>query len=161
MVYTFWDLFCDNLDKPWNWYWISQNPNITLDIILNNPDKPWDWPGISRNPNITCEIIQANPDKQWDWKYISYNFNITPLMIRDNLDKPWDWYILSKNKMNQPYYSSYHHKKHLANQLASAIFEELIAVTCNPRRHPANYMPICELSDHPFGGLCQSTLDDF
>ena len=33
----------NNLDKPWDWSEISQNPNITMDIINNNLDKPWDW----------------------------------------------------------------------------------------------------------------------
>ncbi len=135
-MYTFWDLICDNLDKPWNWHDISYNPNITWDIIQNNPDKPWDWQGISENPNIT------------------------PRIVKDNPDIPWNWYNLSHNHMNQPYYRSFHHKKLLANQLASAIFDELIAVTCNPRRHPANYMPTCDLLDHPFGKLTQINLDE-
>ncbi|NDC83981.1 hypothetical protein EB093_10060 [bacterium] len=34
----------------WNWDGISQNPNITWDIIQANLDKPLDWYGISRNP---------------------------------------------------------------------------------------------------------------
>ena len=25
-------------DKPWNWVWISSNPNITMEMIENNPD---------------------------------------------------------------------------------------------------------------------------
>ena len=64
--FTQWFQFIlDNPDKPWNWYGISQNPNITWEIIQENPDKPWEWGlnGISRNSNITCDIIQANPDK--------------------------------------------------------------------------------------------------
>ncbi len=62
--------------------------------------------------------------------------------------------------MDQPYYYSSDYKKHLANQLASAIFDELIAVTCNPRRHPANYMPTCDLFDHPFRDLTQTSLNE-
>ncbi len=159
-MYTFWDLVCGNSNEPWNWYRISQNQNITWDIILNNPDKPWDWNGVSRNPNITWENIQNNPDKPWKWNYISYNTNITPQIVKDNLDKPWNWYVLSHNHMDQPYYRSPRHKKYLSNQLASAIFEELIAVACNPRRHPANYMPTCDLLDHPLGKLTQFNLDE-
>ena len=30
-------------DKPWNYKWLSNNPNITWDIVQNNPDKPWDY----------------------------------------------------------------------------------------------------------------------
>ena len=67
----FFYLFINNLDKPWNWYYISKNTNITWNIIKNNLDKPWDWYYISGNENITWEIIQNNPDKPWDWYKIS------------------------------------------------------------------------------------------
>jgi hypothetical protein len=30
-------------DKPWNWGFISKNPNLTIEFVENNPDKPWDW----------------------------------------------------------------------------------------------------------------------
>jgi hypothetical protein len=31
---------------------MSENPNITWDIIQANPDFPWDWDCISQNPNL-------------------------------------------------------------------------------------------------------------
>ena len=30
-------------DKPWNWYRISSNSNITIEFIEQYPDKPWNW----------------------------------------------------------------------------------------------------------------------
>ena len=45
-------------EKPWNWYRISMNPNITMDIIEKYLDKPWNWRNISINKNITMEIIE-------------------------------------------------------------------------------------------------------
>ncbi len=62
-----------NLDKRWNWYNISCNPNITMDDIRENPDKQWDWEGISCNPNITMNDIKENPDKPWRWDRMSFN----------------------------------------------------------------------------------------
>ena len=50
-----------NLDKPWSLSGISNNPNITMEIIVNYPDKDWDWYCISKNPNITMEIIEKYP----------------------------------------------------------------------------------------------------
>ena len=82
---------------PWIWYGISQNPNITWDIIINNPDKPWRWCGINQNPNITWDIIINNPDKPWDWNAFSFNKNISWNIIKDNPNKQWNWYGLSKN----------------------------------------------------------------
>ena len=60
-------------DEEWNWYGISQNPNITWGIVFNNANKPWKWGGISRNPNITWSIITNNANKPWNWDGISMN----------------------------------------------------------------------------------------
>ena len=40
----------DHPDKHWDWYEISNNPNITMKDILNNPDKSWNWSSLSSNP---------------------------------------------------------------------------------------------------------------
>ena len=61
--------FSDKLD----WSWISENPNITMDIIEKYPDKPWNWSAISNNSNITMEFIEKYPDNPWDWYRISCN----------------------------------------------------------------------------------------
>ena len=53
--------------------WLSDNPNITWDIVQNNPDKPWDYRWLSNNPNITWDIVEANPDKPWNYKMLSQN----------------------------------------------------------------------------------------
>ena len=45
----FWKFVEDNLDKPWNWSWLSSNPNLTFDIVLVHPNKPWDWRELSYN----------------------------------------------------------------------------------------------------------------
>ena len=42
-----------------------------MDIIRENPPNersalPWDWYGISENINLTMEMIKNNPDKHWD-----------------------------------------------------------------------------------------------
>ena len=63
----------NHLDKPWNWGYLSCNPNITMYIIEKYPDKPWNWGWISNNPNITMDIIEKYSDKPWDWKWMSEN----------------------------------------------------------------------------------------
>jgi len=42
---------------PWNWYWVSRNPNLTMDAVGAHPNKPWDWDEVSQNP-IDGEIKQ-------------------------------------------------------------------------------------------------------
>ena len=44
------EFILDNPDKPWSWYEISKNLNITMKDIIDNPDKLWNWGYISRNP---------------------------------------------------------------------------------------------------------------
>ena len=36
-------------------------------LLLKFPDKPWNWDYISCNPNITMEMIEAHPNKPWNW----------------------------------------------------------------------------------------------
>jgi hypothetical protein len=52
---------------------LSQNPNITYEIIQQNPDKGWNYNYLSRNSNITYKIIQQNPDGPWNYCYLSTN----------------------------------------------------------------------------------------
>ena len=87
-------------EKPWNWYRLSSNSNITWDIVEQNLDKPWNWDRLSRNPNITWDIVKQNPDKPWDWRGLSSNSNITWDIVEKTLDKPWDWGGLSSNTFN-------------------------------------------------------------
>ena len=70
---SFFEFVMENPDKPWNWYWLSANPNITMEIVAANPDAPWDWSWLSANPNITWEIVKANPDKPWNYSRLSWN----------------------------------------------------------------------------------------
>ena len=65
----YWNFLMKYEDKL-NWSGLSQNLNITMEIIENNPDKNWDWSYVSRNPNITMEIIEKYPNKPWDWYFI-------------------------------------------------------------------------------------------
>jgi hypothetical protein len=101
----------DHPEKPWDWYWISQNPNITWDIITTNPEKPWDWDTISQNPNITWDIIRTNPEKPWDWHAISRNPNMTWDIIQAHPEKPWNWYWISFNSMTKAKQEFLHQKR--------------------------------------------------
>ena len=124
--------FKKTIDKPWNWHYLSQNNNITWEIVQQNPDKPWSWDEIILNPNITMEIIQQNTDKPWRWDLLSTNPNITFDIINQNLDKPWDWDYLSTNPFTgekEAYESRQRCKKR-----TNSIHEELVMKLLCPRR---------------------------
>ena len=82
-------------DKPWDWWAVSENPNITWDIVTTNPDEPWNWGGLCLNPSITWGNVLANPDKPWDWSILSWRQDITWDIVATNLTKPWSWGHLS------------------------------------------------------------------
>ena len=62
------------------------NDNELQKLLIKYPDKPWNWKYISQNPNLTMEMIEKNSDKPWDWKYISDNtFNYIKKQKKRNL----------------------------------------------------------------------------
>ena len=58
-----------DLENEWSQQWFQ--------FIKNNPDKPWDWDYLSLNPNVTWDVVQANLDKPWVWDWLSENPNLT------------------------------------------------------------------------------------
>jgi hypothetical protein len=72
-----------------------------LEIIEKYPDKPWDWGYMSINPNITMEMIEKYPNKPWGCGYISRNPNITIAFIEKNTDKPWSYRSISNTKFTK------------------------------------------------------------
>ena len=45
------DMIVNNPDKPWNWRFLAQNPNLDIDLIISTKDNYLDqcWRSISRN----------------------------------------------------------------------------------------------------------------
>jgi len=39
----------DHPEIPWNWHWLSKNPNVPLQYVLDHPELPWNWCGLSQN----------------------------------------------------------------------------------------------------------------
>jgi len=48
----------ENINLPWNWGGLSENPNITIADILQNKVLPWDWYWMSNNEFIHNKILQ-------------------------------------------------------------------------------------------------------
>ena len=84
-----WDIIQSNPDCDWNLRLLPLNSNITWDIIRSNLDKNWDWGIVSSMDDLPLDFIQANLDKNWDWSYLSLHPNMTLEFVKNNLDKPW------------------------------------------------------------------------
>ena len=111
-----WDIVLKNIQPeysskhiPWNWEYLSKNPNITWDIVkssLVNPEKykigdeyikdKWNWESLSSNPNINWNIVKSNPEYPWNWRGLSANPSITWDIIVQNEENPWDYYEIIK-----------------------------------------------------------------
>lgn len=80
-----------SFDKNWNWDQLSQNPNITINIV----DKSWYWDSLSLNFTLTIEFIKKYTEgdkcKPWDWDLISRNKNFTLDIIEKESHLPWNW----------------------------------------------------------------------
>jgi hypothetical protein len=94
---TYINFILSHPDKPWDWGYLSRNPNITIDMVLSHPDLPWNWESLSSNPNITMDMVLSHPDLPWDWGWLSRNPNITMEMVLSHPNKPWKWFELSMN----------------------------------------------------------------
>lgn len=72
--YITWDEVIANLDIisytncDDTWRLLSQRWDLDINYVLANLDKPWDWYYISRHDTVTGEIMEAHPQIKW-WPY--------------------------------------------------------------------------------------------
>ena len=113
------------MEKNWNQYFFN--------FILRNMHKPWSWYNLSSNPNVTWEIVEANPDKRWNWNCLSRNPSITWEIVEASPDKPWDWGSLSQNKFTK---AKEEFEKRVLHQkfIQENILEELVKTYMHPKR---------------------------
>lgn len=79
----------------WDFWYVSQNPKVTIDIVLENLNLPWDYDALSRNENITWETMCANPTLPWSTRNFCYNKNFSMQIVRDNPFYDWSFYAIS------------------------------------------------------------------
>ena len=114
------------MESNWNNYYF-------LNFIISQPDKPWDWRYLSSNPNITMDIVMANPDKPWNWYRLSIYSNLSMDFVMANPSKPWDWLYLSLNhfiKAREMFELRVKHQKFVQDYL----FEEFVKISMHPKR---------------------------
>ena len=56
-------------EKPSNYDWLSENPNITWEDVNTHPEKPWDYDWLSLSQHVRLRIFYAL------WR-IFHNFNV-------------------------------------------------------------------------------------
>ena len=86
-----------NKHLPWNWKYISHNPNITPDFIYLYQFENLDWDYMSSHSHLSLEIIEQLNQRPWSWSEISRNHNLTYQYIEENPHLNWNWSNLVKN----------------------------------------------------------------
>lgn len=77
-------------------------------MIYKYPNKPWNWAYLSANPNISKHFIEQFINFPWRWDYVSCNKNINLDFVLKYIEKPWNWETLSENlklKLKEKYYN--------------------------------------------------------
>lgn len=68
-----WDVVRMTINKRWNWKKLcTNNPHITIDVLRTFINYI-DWRALSKNPYITWELIEEFPDKDWHWIELCFN----------------------------------------------------------------------------------------
>jgi hypothetical protein len=120
MTNQFLELIRCNPDKPWNWYYVSLCPRLTVEFVSTHMHLPWDWEGLLFNDvicrssfsywgiiNQLCDILQTHRAKPgsplvYDDKWTSrdgvlYNITVSLDHIAAHPDFPWNWDYISRH----------------------------------------------------------------
>lgn len=94
------DFVKDNLQKDWNYYALSMNPALNLELASLLKDK-LNWFLVSQSIWVTLELVLKHPELPWNWYGISLNQNISWQDVAKNMNRPWDWKELSRNQFKR------------------------------------------------------------
>ncbi len=115
----------NNLTEEWDWYNLSENPNISLEFVEAHLNFPWDanmvystkllpvnffdkasfvwnWSVLSKNPSLDMGFVSRNRNLWWDWKAMSENPSLTMDLFEQvsndmGENSPWDSDKISRN----------------------------------------------------------------
>ena len=82
-------------NKSWDFYLLSQNPNISQSFIDEHPEIPWNKEFRYYNPNIPESFIDEHPEMNWDFKILSTFHHLSTFFIEKYIIELWDYDLLS------------------------------------------------------------------
>lgn len=82
------DIYRKYPNKPWCMKFLSLNESITIDDIMNNLDIPWDDYYVSKRKDVNLDVIRKYPEYGWNWEALSVYMPIEVIM--NNLNHPWN-----------------------------------------------------------------------
>jgi len=83
---------------------VAEFSNHLWTLVQKFPDKPWEWFNLSSNPNITWDVVVANPDLHLlITSYLEQNQLPVDSVLGKKLliNVEWNWAQLSMNKFTK------------------------------------------------------------
>lgn len=72
-----WEAVCAEPNQPWDYWKLSQHPELTWAVIERLAHKGWNWAAVSQHSGLVFEFVRAHPEKAWDWRALGDHPNIS------------------------------------------------------------------------------------
>jgi len=114
-----------NIERSWNWKWMSLMNYLTPDFLLRYPNQNWDWTWLTKNPVFPLQFILSHLDTlKWDMNALGSliteshfhqyhgRFSLSSVSSNPNFmdwiqrepDLEWNWHYVSANsKLTFPF----------------------------------------------------------
>lgn len=103
---------------PIDFTYLSDHPDLTLEVIKEFPNAPWDWESIQNHDNMclewlsmeapwdyvtlpdvdrwTFDWVRKYPERPWAWNFLHRHYDFDFKWVAEFPEKPWDYFDLSK-----------------------------------------------------------------
>ena len=81
--------------ETWDWDSILAHDNMCLDWLKQMPNAPWSWDDVPDCDRFNFSWIQALPDLPWPWDDLHEHEDFTLEWVAQFPDKPWDMFRVS------------------------------------------------------------------
>jgi hypothetical protein len=85
------------LPLPWDWASASKGANISWAFVADHPEFPWTMDGLSQNPNVTMEVVLQRGPAEWNWVYLTPRLCQDIRNVHEHPELPWDWRTVSRD----------------------------------------------------------------
>jgi hypothetical protein len=80
---------------PWDWESIITHDNMCLRWLLELPDAPWIWSSVPNADRWTFDWVRKLPDAPWEWSEMHHEDGFCMCWVAEFPDKPWNMFYLS------------------------------------------------------------------
>ena len=94
-----WEMVQENPEVEWDYMFLGKNSTIAFETILANLDKPWDFVWVSCNESITWKNVREHPEMSWDYMNLSSSVTMDKERRLYTLKRLQEWFSHSDLKM--------------------------------------------------------------